>query len=101
LIAQDIDHAGLLNYLGAGVFLCGGGARIPRVAELAAQTFGLPVSLGRTNCINGIKAALDHPEFATAIGLVRFGSFQQRKPRPGNPLAESVKSTLSSLFRRG
>lgn len=100
LIAQDIDHAGLLNYLGAGVFLCGGGARIPRVAELAAQTFGLPVSLGRTNCINGIKAALDHPEFATAIGLVRFGSFQQRKPRPGNPLAETVKSTLSSLFRR-
>ena len=101
LIAADIDNAGLLNYLGSGVFLCGGGARIPRVAELATQTFGLPVSLGRTNCISGIKAALDHPEFATAIGLVRFGSFQQRKPRSGNPLAESVKSTITSLFRRG
>jgi len=101
LIAADIDSAGLLNYLGSGVFLCGGGARIPRVAELATQTFGLPVSLGRTNCISGIKAALDHPEFATAIGLVRFGSFQQRKPKAGNPLTESVKSTITSFFRRG
>lgn len=100
LIADDIYNAGLLNYLGAGVFLCGGGARIPRVAELASQTFGLPVSLGRTNCINGIKAALDHPEFATAIGLVRFGSFQQGKPSPRNPLAQTVKSTITSLFRR-
>ena len=58
LIAEDIDSAGLLNYLGSGVFLCGGGARIPRVAELATQTFGLPVSLGRTNCIGGIKAEI-------------------------------------------
>lgn len=101
LIAEDIYNAGLLNYLGSGLFLCGGGARIPRINELASQTFGLPVSLGRTNCINGIKAALDHPEFATAIGLVRFGSFQQGKPAPGNPLAQTVKNTLTSLFRRG
>lgn len=101
LIAEDIERAGLLNYLGAGVFLCGGGARIPCVADLAGQTFGLPITLGRTNCINGIKAALDHPEFATAIGLVRFGSFQQRKPRAGHPLAQTVKNTLGSFFRRG
>jgi len=101
LIADDIYGAGLLNYLGAGVFLCGGGARIPRIADLASQTFALPVSLGRTNCINGIKAALDHPEFATAIGLVRFGSFQQGKPAQRTPLAQTVKSTLSNLFRRG
>jgi len=101
LIVEDIYQAGLLNYLGAGVFLCGGGARIPRIADLACRTFGLPVSLGRTNCINGIKAALDHPEFATAIGLVRFGSFQQGKPSPRNAIAQSFKSTLNSIFRRG
>ncbi|MEY4385316.1 MAG: ATP-binding cell division protein involved in recruitment of FtsK to ring [Verrucomicrobiota bacterium] len=100
LIADDIDQAGLLNYLGGGVVLCGGGARIPHIADLAADTFGVQVSLGRTNCINGIKAALDHPEFATAIGLVRFGSLQQRKPKQVNPLAETFKSTLTQFFRR-
>jgi len=29
LIAQDLEQAGLLEYLRAGVFLCGGGARVP------------------------------------------------------------------------
>ena len=36
-------------------------------------------SLGKTNSISGLKSALDQPEFATAIGLVKFGSFQHRK----------------------
>jgi cell division protein FtsA len=100
LVAQDIEAAGLLGYLGAGVVLSGGCARTPRIAELAATIFGLPVTLGRTNCVNGIKSAIDHPEFATAIGLVRFGSFQQpRKPKSAG-LTGTVKETLTSLFRR-
>jgi cell division protein FtsA len=100
LVAQDIENAGLLGYLGSGVVLCGGGARIPRIAELASNIFGLPVTLGKTNCVNGIKSAIDHPEFATAIGLVRFGSFQQPKLKKKAGLAGTVKETFSSLFRR-
>ena len=64
---------------GPGVFICGGGARIPANRKLAEKVFQLPVSLGKTNSISGLKSALDQPEFATAIGLVKFGSFQQRK----------------------
>src|SRR6185369_2761730 len=79
LIAQDIEQADAFNYLRAPVFLCGGGARIPHVAKLAEQVLGMPVSLGKTNSVSGLKSALDQPEFASAIGLVKFGSFQQRK----------------------
>src|SRR5690348_11316206 len=35
LIGQDLEQAGLLDYLRLGVFLCGGGARIPEIARLA------------------------------------------------------------------
>jgi cell division protein FtsA len=100
LIAEDIEEAGLLPYINAGVFLCGGGARIPRIAELAGSIFGHPVSLGRSNCINGNKAVLDEPEFATALGLVRFGSFQQRKPKSRGPITGVFKDTLTGIFRR-
>jgi len=79
LIAQDLEQAGLLDYLRAGAFLCGGGARIPGIASLASQVLGLPVCPGRTSSVNGLKSALDQPEFATAIGLVKFGSFKFRK----------------------
>ena len=100
LIDQDLDQAGLLDYLRAGVFICGGGARIPKIDKLAEQVFHLPVSVGRANSISGLKSALDQPEFSTAIGLVKYGSFQQRKRPGGLSLARELKSTFTQLFRR-
>lgn len=79
LIAQDLEQAGLADYLRAGVFLCGGGARIPHIAKLAELIFQMPVSIGRTQSISGLKSALDQPEFVAAIGLAKFGSFKNRK----------------------
>ncbi len=100
LIRQDLEQADALEYARAGAFLCGGGARIPRIAALAEQVLELPVSLGKTNSISGLKSALDQPEFATGIGLVKFGAFQQRK-RGGKPsLADNLRQTLTQLFRR-
>jgi cell division protein FtsA len=101
LIAQDIEQADALNYLRGGAFLCGGGARIAHVAKLAEQVLQMPVSLGKTNSISGLKSALDQPEFATAIGLVKFGSFQQRKRAAKATLAEGIKNTFGQLFKRG
>jgi cell division protein FtsA len=100
LIAQDIEVAGLLDYLRAGAFLCGGGSRVPQVARLAEQILQVPVSLGKTNSISGLRSALDQPEFATAIGLVKFGSFQQRR-RAGRPtIKDEILNTFGQLFRR-
>lgn len=100
LIEQDIANAGLLNYLSAGVVLCGGGARTPRVQEAAERVFQLPVTLGRSNSISGIKSALDQPEFATAIGLVRFGSFQEKRKSGSPSFTQTLKQTFGGIFRR-
>jgi cell division protein FtsA len=99
LIEQDIARAGLLDYLRAGVFLCGGGARIPGILKLAERVFQLPASLGKASTINGIKSALDQPEFATAIGLVKYGSFQQKK-RTAGFFGDGLKKTISEIFNR-
>ena len=101
LIGQDLQHAGLVDYLRAGVFLCGGGARIPQIARLAEQILEMPVCTGKADSISGLKSALDQPEFATAIGLVKFGSFQQRKRSGKASLTEGIKNTFGQIFRRG
>ena len=101
LIEQELNDAGLLDYLRAGVLLCGGGARISGIQKLAERIFQLPASLGKTNSISGLKSALDQPEFATAIGLVKFGSFQQRKKANNGFLAQALKETIGGLLRRG
>jgi cell division protein FtsA len=99
LIGQDLEQASALDYLRGGTFLCGGGARIPQVATLAEQVLQMPVSIGKTNSISGLKSALDQPEFATAIGLVKFGSFQQKKRGKGS-FTDGIKNTLGQFFRR-
>ncbi len=90
----------MLDYVRAGVFLCGGGSRSPDIARLAEQVLGMPVCVGKTNSISGLKSALDQPEFATAIGLVKFGSFHQRKRAAKSSLADGIRTTLGQIFRR-
>jgi cell division protein FtsA len=100
LIAHDLEQAGALDYLRAGVFLCGGCARIAGIAKLAEQVLQMPVTIGKTNSMSGLKSALDQPEFATAIGLVKFGSFQQRKRTAKIGLTQGIKSTIGNFFKR-
>ena len=89
----------MLDRLRGGVFICGGGARIPGI-ESWRQTFSnCPAFLGKTNSISGLKSALDQPEFATAIGLVKFGSLQQKR-KPANGLADGLKKTIGRNFKR-
>ncbi|MGA3284525.1 MAG: cell division protein FtsA, partial [Verrucomicrobiota bacterium] len=100
LVAQDLEQLGLLDYLRAGVFLCGGGARVPHIAKLAEPILQMPVSLGQTNSVSGLKSALGQPEFVTGIGLAKFGSFKAHK-REGKPsLTQGIKGALGRLLQR-
>ncbi|TSA40416.1 MAG: cell division protein FtsA [Verrucomicrobiales bacterium] len=100
LIAQDVEQAGLLEYLRAGVFLCGGGSRVPEVARLAEQILQLPVTIGRTTTVNGLKSSLDKPEFATGIGLVKFASLKSRQRDARPSFAQNVKTFFGKLIPR-
>jgi len=98
LVGQDVEQAGLLDYLRAGVFLCGGVARIPNIAGLAEHVLQMPVCVGRANSISGLKSALDQPEFAAAIGLVKFGSFKSRKREARPSWTQGLKGALARLL---
>ena len=83
-----------------GLFLCGGGARVPQIAPLAEKILLLPVSIGQTNSISGLKSALDQPEFVTAIGLAKFGSLKARSTGGKTSLVQDFTNTLSKFWRR-
>ncbi|MGH8023452.1 MAG: hypothetical protein ACRED1_07710, partial [Limisphaerales bacterium] len=99
LIAQDLEQAGLADYLRAGVFLCGGCARMPNISKLAEQCLRMPVAAGQTQSVSGLKSALDQPEFVAAIGLAKFGSFKNRK-RDGKSLVAGIKGVFGRLLQR-
>jgi cell division protein FtsA len=80
IIAGELAEAGLTEMLRAGVLLCGGGAHVPGIVALAEKIFQMNVAVGHAGGVSGLARSLDEPEFATAIGLVKYGALRQRKP---------------------
>lgn len=83
LIAERCSENCLLDEARAGVFLSGGSSHIPGIDTLAQRVFRLPVTRATCRNITGNSATLAHPEFATAIGIARYGGMRLRnQPRP-------------------
>ena len=97
LIAHELEQAGLTDYLRAGIFLCGGGSRVPGIVTLAENVFQMNVAPGHATAISGLTAALDQPEFAAAIGLVKYGSLKNNRRRAQRPF---LKGLFGRLLQR-
>lgn len=65
--------------LPAGAILTGAGAKIPGVIDLARETLNLPAQIGFPQNYDGVVDKIDDPAYATAIGLLIWGSrFENR-----------------------
>ncbi len=100
LIASEMERANLTDYLRAGVFLCGGASRVPNIVALAENVFQMNVTQGHANAISGLTTALDQPEFATAIGLVKYGSLKSRKRGLRPSLTMALKQAFGRFMQR-
>lgn len=85
------------------VVLTGGGAQLPGIEAIAEEVFGLPVRTGTPNTIGGLTDAMAAPQYATAVGLVLFGSNGEREDalragRRGNAMVHRVTRWLSDLW---
>jgi cell division protein FtsA len=72
LIRSRLDREGLLHLLGAGVVLTGGGSQMRGVCELAQEVFRLPCTVGRPTGVSGLAAALEGPQYAAAVGMIKY-----------------------------
>jgi len=100
LIAQDLEQAGLTDYLRAGVFICGGGSRVPGIVQLAENVFQMNVAAGHATAVSGLTTALDQPEFAAAIGLVKYGSLKNRRRAARPSLVSGLKGVFHKMLPR-
>ncbi len=105
LIEEELEDKGVLSFIRSGVVLAGGGANVPGLPRAVENIFQVPATVGRANAMSGATAALNAPEFATGIGLVRFGALQNRKRRgdwfsPTRFLPQRVKDKVERLLNR-
>jgi cell division protein FtsA len=100
IIHSDLAHRGLLEPLGAGVFITGGSSRLPGLAGLAGEIFEMPVHLGHTHAVNGPASAIENPEYSTAIGLIRFALGNQRDQHQAPTPLRRVSETFHHVLQR-
>ena len=88
LISARLKRQGLLNLLGGGVVLTGGGAYLKNVAPLAEKVFGLPCEVGGPRNVSGLAANLALPEYATGIGALLYGykNVRMKSDQGGSPM---------------
>ncbi|MEX0748427.1 MAG: cell division protein FtsA [Candidatus Saccharimonadales bacterium] len=70
LINRELGKVKRDGMLPGGALLCGGGANLTGIAELAKQQLRLPVHIKSPRGFSGIVDKIQNPEFATVIGLM-------------------------------
>lgn len=100
LVKKELEKKQILEYLGSGVFITGGCARMRGLEGMAGEVFGLPVHLGHSRTVSGPTSALESPEYSTAIGLIRFGQGSQPDQHaPPSPF-QRASQTFQHLIQK-
>jgi len=74
LVRKRIEDTGLLEQLSAGAVLTGGAVLLEGMSEFAEEILGMPVRIGYPIGIKGITQLVQGPQFATGVGLVKYGA---------------------------
>ena len=70
LVDKELKKVKKDGMLPAGALLCGGGANLTGIAELAKQELRLPAHIKSPRGFSGIVDKIQDPQFSTAIGLM-------------------------------
>jgi cell division protein FtsA len=75
LVMRDVEEAGYLKRLAAGVVVTGGAAAQPGTGELASHVFGTGARVGEPGeLLGGLADSVQAPRFSTVVGLVQYGA---------------------------
>ncbi|MBT4838384.1 MAG: cell division protein FtsA [Methylococcales bacterium] len=77
LIQEELRRSGFEEIIAAGVVLTGGSSKMEGLIDLAEEVFHMPVRLGDPKYVSGLTDVISNPIYATAVGLLLFGSDQE------------------------
>jgi cell division protein FtsA len=95
LLRDELQRAGVLGQIPAGFILAGGGSRLHGLAELAEDTFHLPVRIAEPKGLVDLPEQVAQPEYATVVGLVLYAA-KARRTQPQR--ANNMMSKLKAMF---
>lgn len=76
LVKRELEKSGMTHLLASGVVITGGSSILDGMPEVAERVFDLPVRRGIPLGFGGLVDVVSSPIYATAVGLVLYGSKQ-------------------------
>ncbi len=95
LVKDELAKIHRDGMLPAGVILTGGATKIAGATDLARETLNLPVQIGFPQNYDGVVDKIDDPSYATAIGLLIWGSKFDGKPYGSKSM--NLKKSVGSM----
>ncbi|MCU1285352.1 MAG: cell division protein FtsA [Acidobacteriales bacterium] len=96
-VRDNLRQGGVLEALGAGSVLTGGGARLAGLMPIAESVLRSPSRIGRPATIAKMPMELSDPEFATAVGSLMYAN-RSRVARSG-PGQTGFAAKLKAIFQ--
>ncbi len=78
MVKRQIVAEGLENRINAGVVIVGGSASLNGLVDIADEIFAVPVRIGRPIGVGGLIDKVNEPDFATSVGLIKYGLEEMR-----------------------
>ncbi len=86
LIYDRIKDAGFANDISGGLVATGGGSHTIELDRIGKRITGWSIKPAAPTNITGLIDDVKHPEFATAVGLIRFAQTNQIFQSPSEPI---------------
>jgi cell division protein FtsA len=94
-VRDSLREGGVLDALGAGCVLTGGGALLPGMLDIAESQLRVPARPGVPVRLSLMPAELVHPSFSAAIGMILY-AHRTRVNRAEE--SSSLRSKLRAIF---
>lgn len=94
-VKESLRQGGVVDALGAGCVLTGGGAALPGMLDVTESQLRVPARTGMPVRLSNMPGELINPSFATAIGMLLY-AHRTRVTRAAE--SNSLRAKLRALF---
>ena len=94
-VKESLRQGGVIDALGAGCVLTGGGAMLPGMLDVTESQLRVPARTGMPVRLSNMPGELVHPGFATAIGMLLY-AHRTRVTRAAEN--NSLRAKLRAIF---
>jgi cell division protein FtsA len=98
-VKESLRHGGVLEALGAGCVLTGGGSMLPGMLDITESQLRVPARSGMPVRLSHMPGELAHPSFSTVIGMLLYAHrTRMTRAAEDNSLRAKLKAMFAASF---